>query len=87
MPGNNPSLVKESLWHTPQDCTLIRTCLAPGSGISLSTISRGPLALVTINAKLSPNCKYSTDFVYMTFLPALKLTLYYFVCTILEHVP
>ena len=28
-----------SLWQTPQACTLIRTCPAPGSGISRSTIS------------------------------------------------
>jgi hypothetical protein len=40
MPGNNPSLVKESLWHTPHACTLIRTCVAPGSGISLHNFKR-----------------------------------------------
>ena len=47
MPGNNSSLVKESLWHTPHACTMILTCLAPGSGVSLSTISKGPLCLDT----------------------------------------
>lgn len=52
MPGNNPSLVKESLWHTPHTCTLIRTCLAPGSGISRSTISRGPLGLDTCTERM-----------------------------------
>jgi hypothetical protein len=52
MPGNNPSLVKESLWHTPHACTLIRTCLAPGSGISRSTISRGPLGLDTCTERM-----------------------------------
>ena len=47
MPGNNPSLVKESLWHIPHACTLMRTCVAAGSGMSRSTISNGPLGLET----------------------------------------
>src|SRR5713226_5019752 len=38
MPGHKPSFVSTSLWQTPQACTLIRTCPAPGSGISRSTI-------------------------------------------------
>ena len=29
-----------SLWQTPQACTLMRTCPAPGLGISRSTISK-----------------------------------------------
>ena len=52
MPGNNPSLVKESLWHTPQACTLIRTCMGPGSGMSRSTISKGPLGLDTCTERM-----------------------------------
>jgi hypothetical protein len=47
IPGNSPSLVKESLWQMPHACTLMPTCLAAGSGISLSTISSGPLGLET----------------------------------------
>jgi hypothetical protein len=47
MAGNTPSLVKESLWQMPHAYTLIRTCVGPGSGISLSTSSKGPLALET----------------------------------------
>src|SRR6266581_8861175 len=39
MPGK-PSFVSASLWHTPQACTLIRTCPASGFGISRSTISK-----------------------------------------------
>src|SRR2546421_9351580 len=38
MPGHKPSFVSTSLWQTPQACTLIRTCPAPGLGISRSTI-------------------------------------------------
>src|SRR5579863_4424015 len=40
MPGQAPSLVSTSLWHTPQACTLMRTCPASGLGISRSTISK-----------------------------------------------
>src|ERR1700745_3140217 len=40
MPGQEPSTVSTSLWQTPQACTLMRTCPAPGSGISRSTISK-----------------------------------------------
>jgi hypothetical protein len=54
MPGNNHSLVKESLWHTPHACTLIRTCLAPGSGVSFSTISKGPFGLEIWIARIYP---------------------------------
>src|SRR5215211_2650893 len=52
MPGNNPSLVKESLWQTPQACTLIRTCIGPGSGMSRSTISKGALGLDTCTERM-----------------------------------
>src|SRR6267154_5051065 len=44
MPGH-PSFVSTSLWHTPQACTLMSTCPAPGLGISRSTISKSPPAL------------------------------------------
>jgi len=40
---DNPSLVKESLCQIPQACTLIRTCMGPGSGMTRSTISKVPL--------------------------------------------
>ena len=52
MPGNNPSLVMESLWQTPQACTLIRTCIGPGSGMSRYTISKGPLGLDTCTERI-----------------------------------
>src|ERR1700722_3238857 len=45
MPGKAPSFVRTSLWQTPQACTLMRTCPAPGFGISRSTISNSPPAL------------------------------------------
>src|SRR5262245_56232804 len=38
MPGQAPSFVTTSLWQIPQACTLVRTSLAPGLGISRSTI-------------------------------------------------
>jgi hypothetical protein len=38
MPGNAPSFVNTSLWQMPQACTLIRTSLSRGLGISRSTI-------------------------------------------------
>src|SRR5439155_26394892 len=38
MPGHRPSFVSTSLWHTPQACTLMRTCPVPRLGISRSTI-------------------------------------------------
>src|SRR5215467_2988893 len=38
MPGQVPSFVNESLWHTPQAWTLILTSRLPGSGISRSVI-------------------------------------------------
>jgi hypothetical protein len=44
MPGNNPSLVKESLWHTPHACTLIRTCVAPDSGYLCPQFQKAHLA-------------------------------------------
>ena len=50
MPGQSPSFVRESLWQMPDACTLIRTRPVPGSGTSRSTISIGPLALVTCAA-------------------------------------
>src|SRR5260370_31989230 len=40
MPGQTPSFVNRSLWHTPQACTLMRTSPAAGLGISRSTISK-----------------------------------------------
>ena len=40
-----PSLVKASLWQTPQACTLIRTWPGPGSGMSRSTSSKRPVRL------------------------------------------
>src|SRR5712664_2717549 len=40
MPGKSPSFVMTSLWQMPQACTRIRTCPAPGLGISRSTISK-----------------------------------------------
>src|SRR5262249_14729639 len=42
MPRHWPSLLKTSLWQTPQAWTLIRTDPGPGSGIGRSTRSRGP---------------------------------------------
>src|SRR5262249_1174062 len=45
MPGQAPSFVSTSLWQTPQACTLMRTCPAPGSGISRSTIWKSAPAL------------------------------------------
>ena len=36
-----------SLWQTPQACTLIRTCPAPGIGISRSTIWKSAPGLDT----------------------------------------
>src|ERR1700680_5112695 len=45
MPGHKPSFVSTSLVHPPQACTLIRTCPAPGSGISRSTILKSPPGL------------------------------------------
>src|SRR6266567_5433168 len=47
MPGQAPSFVSTSLWQTPQACTLIRTCPAPGSGISRSTIWKSDPGLET----------------------------------------
>src|SRR6266850_8286934 len=52
MPGQIPSLVAESLWQTPQASTLIRTCPELGSGISRSTISKGPLGRETCTARI-----------------------------------
>src|SRR6185369_8410938 len=46
MPGQ-PFFVSTSLWQIPQACTLMRTCPAPGLGISRSTISKSPPALGT----------------------------------------
>src|SRR6266851_2918303 len=40
MPGKSPSFVMKSLWQMPQACTRMRTCPAPGFGISRSTISK-----------------------------------------------
>src|SRR5260370_23509242 len=40
MPGKSPSFVTLSLWQIPQACTRMRTCPAPGLGISRSTISK-----------------------------------------------
>ena len=51
-PGQSPSFVRESLWQTPEACTRMRTCPAPGSGISRSTIWYGPLALTTWAARI-----------------------------------
>src|SRR5580704_18045514 len=45
IPGHDPSTVSASLWQTPQACTLIRTCPAPGLGISRSTIWKSVLGL------------------------------------------
>src|SRR5215831_12603614 len=45
IPGHPPSFVSTSLWHTPQACTLILTCPAPGLGIFRSTISKSPPGL------------------------------------------
>src|ERR1019366_2195830 len=45
MPGHEPSLVSASLWQTPQACTLMRTCPAPGVGISRSTSWKSAPAL------------------------------------------
>src|SRR5690348_16612999 len=47
MPGQCPSFTSESLWQTPQACTLIRIQSAGGSGIGRSTISNGPPATAT----------------------------------------
>src|SRR5579864_1864531 len=52
MPGHWPSLVKTSLWQTPQAWTLIRTDPGPGSGIGRSTSSRGPPARETCTARI-----------------------------------
>ena len=43
IPGQRPSLVRESLWQTPQAWTFTRTCPGPGCGISRSTSSKGAL--------------------------------------------
>ena len=40
MPGQWPSLVSESLWHTPQAWTRMRTCPGPGSGNSFERAER-----------------------------------------------
>src|SRR6516225_2909865 len=45
IPGHAPSFTSESLWHTPQACTLMRTALASGLGISRSTSSKSPPGL------------------------------------------
>src|ERR1700686_2092712 len=50
MPGQAPSFVNISLWQTPQACTLMRTCPAPGLGISRSTISKSAPGLETCAA-------------------------------------
>src|SRR4051812_45443441 len=47
IPGKAPSFVSTSLWQTPQACTLIRTCPAPGFGVSRSTISKSAPAFGT----------------------------------------
>src|SRR3954469_17694244 len=52
MPGHWPSLVKTSLWQTPQAWTLIRTDPGPGSGIGRSTSSRGPPGRETWAARI-----------------------------------
>src|SRR3984893_624351 len=52
IPRKAPCLVNESLWQTPQAWTLMRTCRAVGSGTSRSTISKGPLALLTCTARM-----------------------------------
>src|SRR5271165_3805064 len=47
IPGQAPSLVSTSLWQTPHANTLIRTCPAPGVGISRSTIWKSAPGLGT----------------------------------------
>src|SRR6266436_3070795 len=47
MSGKSPSFVMKSLWQIPQACTRIRTCPAPGFGISRSTISKSAPGLGT----------------------------------------
>src|SRR5213592_1036014 len=46
MPGHRPSFTKTSLWQMPHASTFTRTCPAPGSGISRSTNSHSPPALL-----------------------------------------
>src|SRR3984893_10273796 len=58
IPGKAPCLVNESLWQTPQAWTLMRTCRAVGSGTSRSTISKGPLALLTCTARMRDIANY-----------------------------
>jgi hypothetical protein len=43
-----PSLVRESLWQTPQASTLTLTQPLPGSGICCSFNSKPPPALITL---------------------------------------
>src|SRR5271156_6370048 len=57
MPGHKPSFVSTSLWHTPQACTLIRTCPASGVGISRSTIS-----------KSAPGLEICATFIFVIFI-------------------
>src|SRR5277367_1479002 len=52
IPGKAPNLVNESLWQIPHACTLIRTSLGLGVGISRSTNSNAPLALETWTARM-----------------------------------
>src|SRR5438067_13565350 len=54
IPGHAPSFVNTSLWHTPQACTLIRTCPAPGSGVSRSTILKSAPGLGTCATFIVP---------------------------------
>src|SRR5258708_20966818 len=52
IPGKIPSFVMVSLWQIPQAWTLMRTDPAPGSGMSRSTISNGPLGRGTWTARI-----------------------------------
>src|SRR5215213_2491805 len=56
MPGQSPSFVSESLWQTPHASTRTRTSPAPGSGISRSTISKGPPGRVTCATRIVGMC-------------------------------
>src|ERR1700751_1069958 len=58
-PGHKPSLLKTSLWQTPQASTLMRTCPGPGRGISRSTNSKSPLALETCATLIFVICAFS----------------------------
>src|SRR5215469_6049240 len=63
IPGQEPSFVSTSLWQTPQACTLMRTCPAPGSGISRLTISKSAPGLGTCAAIIGASSGLGTTLI------------------------